>query len=272
MLRPVHLPMLLSALLLSPTALGQFVEGEDSEFIETALAPTADARSANTLAVAQRIIEKTNEFRVAQERSKITVSPRLTAAAEYFAAYMAKNDRYGHTADGNRPSERAKRSGYDYCLVSENIAYQYSSAGFATAELAEGLFEGWQNSAGHRQNMLDPDVTETGVAVARSEATGYWYAVQLFGRPASAAIEFQIANLADASVEYAIANQTFELPPRYVRTHTRCRRPSVTFELPGRQDVRQIEPARGDHYYIAREDGQLRIHKENPDEEPVPER
>ncbi len=34
-----------------------------------------------------------------------------------------------------------------------------------------------------RKNMLAPEVTETGVAVARSGKTGRYYAVQMFGRP-----------------------------------------------------------------------------------------
>ena len=42
--------------------------------------------------------------------------------------------------------------------------------------------------------MLDADATETGISVARSEHTGYYYAVQMFGRPKSDAIEFQISN------------------------------------------------------------------------------
>ena len=40
--------------------------------------------------------------------------------------------------------------------------------------------------------MLDPAVTETGVGVARSERTGDYYGVQMFGRPTTEMMEFQI--------------------------------------------------------------------------------
>jgi len=39
--------------------------------------------------------------------------------------------------------------------------------------------------------MLDPDVTEIGVAIAQSEESQYFYAVQVFGRPKSLSIAFQ---------------------------------------------------------------------------------
>jgi uncharacterized protein YkwD len=262
LLRANPLAVLLAAIL-APTAWAQSVEGDDSESVQTAETVTISAESIDSTAVAQLIVEKTNELRVANQRSKVEADPELSAAARYFADYMAQHDRYGHTADGSRPAARATKFGYEYCLVSENIAYQYSSTGFALPELAERFVEAWKNSPGHRANMLDPDVSDTGVAVARSDKTDYWYAVQMFGRPASAAVEFSITNRADAPIEYTIADQTFLLPPRYTRTHTRCRTPRVSFELPGEQSTpSKIEPTSGDHYDIVREDGRIAIHKE----------
>jgi hypothetical protein len=110
--------------------------------------------------------------------------------------------------------------------------------------------------------MLDPDVVETGVAVARSDETGYWYAVQMFGRPASSAVEFKIANHSDAEVEYAIGDYTFQLPPRYTRTHTRCRSSSIRFDFPqGQGDDETVQVSNGDQYAIVKENGQLEIRK-----------
>lgn len=103
--------------------------------------------------------------------------------------------------------------------ASENIAYQYSSTGLTTAELAEAFFEGWKQSAEHRKNMLDADATETGLAVAQSDQTSYYYAVQMFGRPSSQRIEFQIVNRSAAAISYEIGGRPFTLPPQYTRTH-----------------------------------------------------
>ena len=128
------------------------------------------------------IVERTNQFRSTQGLRQVHVNGTLARTARLFARYMAETDRYGHEADGKKPSERAERQGYVFCRVAENISYQYSSEDFATAELAGRYVEGWKNSPGHRRNMLDKVVSDTGVAVARSPKTGRYYAVQLFGR------------------------------------------------------------------------------------------
>ena len=80
--------------------------------------------------------------------------------------------------------------------------------------------------------MLEPDATETGVAVARNPESGYFFAVQMFGRPKSLAIEFRIANRSGETVRYRVDDQTFDLPPRYTRTHQTCRTSEVTFLPP----------------------------------------
>ena len=172
------------------------------------------------------------------------MNPKLAETAQYFANYMARTDSYGHRADGNRPSERAETHGYEYCLVAENIAYQFSSAGFENEQLANRFFDGWRTSPPHRKNMLDANVRETGVAVARSESSGYWYAVQMFGRPKSAAIEFKIANESDTTIQYVIKDRNFELPVGYTRTHFRCRPSKITFQFGDQQKVRASDGSR----------------------------
>jgi uncharacterized protein YkwD len=131
------------------------------------------------------ILEDTNQFRRAEGLGGVKPGHALEKAARYFAGYMAASDRYGHSADGATPAQRAVAHGYDYCLVSENIAYQWNNTGFATAELARDFFEGWKKSPGHRRNMLEREATDTAVAVAKSPRTQRWYAVQMFGRPRS---------------------------------------------------------------------------------------
>jgi hypothetical protein len=216
--------------------------------------------------VAKIIVHKTNGFRKEQGRHTVAVNNKLKRAAEYFAGYMARTDRYGHTADGQRPSDRAKKHGYDYCIVLENIAYEYSSAGFATDELGKAFFEAWKHSPGHRRNMLDADVTDTGVAVARSDKTGYYYAVQMFGRPHSMAIEFSVSNQSDARIEYRIGERTFPLMPNYVRTHTRCRPAQMTFRLPGKGsgkgETKTVTPRNGDRFVISSGDKGYQVKKE----------
>jgi uncharacterized protein YkwD len=249
--------------LLAPAASGQHAQHDDVEVIEPPkVKPAPDARKPDLAGVAKRVVEKTNAFRKEQGRGPAEVNAELADAASTFARYMAKTDRYGHTADGKRPADRAKGHGYEHCIVLENIAYQYNSSGFATGELGAGYFEGWKESPGHRKNMLDPDVTETGVAVARSAATGYYYAVQMFGRPRSKAIEYRITNRSGEPVKYQIGERTFELPPLLIRTHTRCRPGEVTFRLPGGGESKTMTPSNGDRFVVTKADGGFRVEKE----------
>lgn len=54
----------------------------------------------------QVILEKTNVFRREHDLPPVEVNDQLEQTAAYFAAFMARTGEYGHTADGNQPSER----------------------------------------------------------------------------------------------------------------------------------------------------------------------
>jgi uncharacterized protein YkwD len=219
--------------------------------------------------VSDLIIRLANEFRKQEGRREVKGNAKLAETVRYFADYMASTDKYGYTADGDQPSERAKKHGYQFCVIAENITYEYKSTRFTTEELAKGFFEGWKKSPEHRKNMLDSDVTETGVAVARSNKTGHYYAVQMFGRPESDHIKFQITNRSGLAVKYEAAGEKFLLPPDYSRTHTQCRSTELSFLGPEKENsdqknaVQKIIPQNGDRYAVVRDgSGKVQMCKE----------
>ena len=175
---------------------------------------------------------------------------QLEAAAQDFARFMARTGKYGHTADGRRPPQRAAAPGYDYCLVAENIAYRYRSSGYDSgAKLAAELVEGWKNSPEHRHNMLLPAATETGVGVAQGQH-GPYFAVQMFGRPKSAAIRFSVENRSGETVQYSAGGRSYTLAPRVTRTHTVCRRPELSIGAPGSKEKYTTRPTDGARYTV----------------------
>ncbi len=113
--------------------------------------------------------------------------------------------------------------------------------------------------------MLDPDVIETGGAVAQSAETGYYYAVQMFGRPKSMMIEFSIANKTDATINYQIAEQSFSLQPDVIGKHERCRPEEVTFKFPSKEGEKEktesLKPKNGDHLIITKDGSAFLIRK-----------
>ncbi|WP_146398129.1 CAP domain-containing protein [Pseudobythopirellula maris] len=249
----------LLASLAAPPAAAQSGEEHDVETIEAPAGPPPETEVEPAEAV-DHIVRRTDGFRQQEGRETLERHEKLMAAAEGFARYMAEHDRYGHHADGRAAAARVADEGYEYCVVTENIAYAFDGGGYESRGLADQFFEGWRDSPGHRENMLGPNVTETGVAVARSEKTGYWYAVQLFGRPRSAAIEFRVANESDASVSYTIGEKRYELPPRYVRRHLRCRPSPLRFDLRGGEAADTTrEAVDGARYNVTESGGELRV-------------
>ena len=199
------------------------------------------------------IVAATNAFRREQKLGPLQQNADLAEAAGAFASFMARTNQYGHAADGSTPAARADQFGYAHCIISENIAYQFNSDGFSTEALGKQFFQVWQRSAGHRRNMLDADVTHTAVAIARSADTGYFYAVQMFGRPKWASIAFSLENRTTDVVEYGLDEQTFLLRAGVTRTHERCR-PSK-LGVPGTT----VEPRNGQRFVIQAQDGALRL-------------
>lgn len=228
----------------------------EDDSLTTTAAAVMDAQTAkrpDLTRAAKLIIDMSNEFRKEQELEPVEVNSKLTRAASYFAAYMADTDKYSHTADGKTPSERALESEYDYCLVSENIAYVYNSTGFSTDELAARMVDVWKQSPEHRKNILEPASTETGVAVAQSPRTGKFYGVQMFGRPTSLSIRFAVENQSEVPIQYNVGERTFELPPRNRHTHEECLAVDLTFQLPSgaKPNRRTVRPQHGDHFIIS---------------------
>ena len=249
------------ALCLAPLARAQLGAERDHEVVHVTKPEVADAGPrADPKAVAAAIVERTNAFRQAQGREPVAVNPSLDKAATAFARLMAESDEYGHTAGGKQPWERAEAAGYDYCIVLENIAHAFDSRGFADGKLAAHFVAGWEESPGHRRNMLDADVIETGVGVARSAATGHYYAVQVFGRPKSAAVEFTVANETGDEVKYAVGGKDYALPARATRRHTRCRPGRLTVALPGGESA--VTPTGGERYAVVTEGGAAKLKRQ----------
>jgi uncharacterized protein YkwD len=208
------------------------------------------------------VIEGTNGFRRQERLPPLQENDNLERAARKFAEHMARTGQFSHEADGSTASARARAQGYDFCLVSENISYQYGTAGFPTAELARRLVEGWKSSPGHRRNMLERDAVHTAVGIAHTTAKGVqnYYAVQMFGRPKSAAVEFEVSNTTRGPVTYRVAERLFWLQPRTIRTHTDCAPETLRFDLPaGNKGATEFTTRKGDKFAVVQDGAEVSV-------------
>jgi uncharacterized protein YkwD len=203
----------------------------------------ADLRAAEA-----SIRDRTNALRAKRRLPPLAREERLERAAREFAAFMARREEFGHEADGRTPTERARAAGYRDCMVSENIGYQMRTTPIGPAELAERLMSGWIASAGHRRNLLDEEAQEIGVAVAHSEETSRYYAVQLFGRPESSRVSFEVRNESARPVRYRVGEKDFVLEGRRRQRHQVCVDNRLVIEALGGE--RAFRPHTGDAYTI----------------------
>lgn len=201
-------------------------------------------------AVEQLLLHRTNEVRRAEGLSPLRFHPRLQAAAESFAAYMARTERFDHEADGRTPQQRSEAAGYTLCMVAENIAWEFNSRGFSASELSRRFVQGWMESPPHRANLLDPTPRDTGIAVARSASSGRHYAVQLFARAPADGVEFKVSNPSRRATAYRLDGHRQALPPHTTMTHVECVPPRLV--LAG-EDATRV-PSHGDRF-VLRTDG-----------------
>lgn len=140
-------------------------------------APSPTATRGGPLgATESRIFGLINAERRRQGLPPLLYNQRLGEMAVIQARNMAQFQKMAHVIpEASLPTltDRARYVAYPFGRLAENVALGYPDA--------ETVVQGWMNSSGHRANILNSDVAETGIAVARSSAGGLYYC-QVFGR------------------------------------------------------------------------------------------
>jgi hypothetical protein len=183
--------------------------------------------------VEQHIVEMTNQIRRDQKLSTLKVNAMLKKAARAYAQRLARTGEFSHTADGGNPGQRAKSAGYRFCAIAENLAMDRANGGFDTGQLALQAIAGWMNSPPHRANILMASATEIGVGVARAPGpTPKFISVEMFGRPETHALKFEVVNLSGSHVTYAFEGRTHDLKPRLKLVQSACAPGEIAFSKP----------------------------------------
>ena len=130
--------------------------------------------------VRAEVLARINAERRRASLPPLLLNPRLELAAQRHAEDMLTRSYFAHRApDGKTVRERARRAGYEWQAIGENLAEGQQTP-------AEAV-EGWMRSAGHRENILNRTYTETGVglSVGRDPHNGEYRIlwVQTFGLP-----------------------------------------------------------------------------------------
>lgn len=109
-----------------------------------------------------------NSIRFENDLMLLHRDTRLAKAANRHSRDMIERNFFDHVnPDGNGPRERAVEMGVPY-PVSENLGI-LSSYGLEINSVIEELLESLMSSPEHRANLLNPDISEIGIAFAQDK-------------------------------------------------------------------------------------------------------
>jgi uncharacterized protein YkwD len=116
----------------------------------------------------QKALAAINAFRAQNGLAPLVLDARLSQAAAMQSKTQAAQSWMGHYGTGGSTAkDRAARAGYHAKIASENVASGQKSFGDA--------MHFWEESSGHRTNLLRTNVTAIGVAMAKdSSGRPYW--------------------------------------------------------------------------------------------------
>ncbi len=114
---------------------------------------------------AWQIMQLANQVRAAEGSGPLQWDPALGEAARQHCLRMAAEGPISHRYGGEPDlTERAGQAGAHFSLIEENVAIGPSPA---------AIHDEWMHSAGHRSNLLNPQVDRIGVAVVASRGVLY---------------------------------------------------------------------------------------------------
>lgn len=127
------------------------------------------------------LLKLINDARTAASLPALTVNQRLAATASAHARDMLCNNYLSPTSlDGSTAQTRVAAQGYTASVVVENLYALHPAFGMSP----QVAFDWWNRNTAYRDNILNRDVTEIGIAYVSDEKTLFGaYFVVTFAKP-----------------------------------------------------------------------------------------
>lgn len=172
----------------------------------------------------ERIIELTNQKRLALGLAPVKENPLLSEAARRKAADMFVFNYWSHNSPSGRdPWSFLKEVGYKYQYAGENLARDFRDP--------ESVVEAWMNSPSHRENIVNSKYQEIGIAVVDGTLQGIetTLVVQFFGT--------QLPQVAKKpAVEKPVAEQP-AIAEKPVQVQAGAEQPEVLPQIPSLETI-----------------------------------
>jgi hypothetical protein len=130
------------------------------------------------------LLSEVNARRQELGLSQVVLSEQLNQAALAKAQDMFSDQYWAHVApDGKQAWDFIKEASYSYKYAGENLARDFDTS--------TQVVQAWMDSPSHRENMVNPDFTNMGLAVVNGNLKGFntTLVVQLFAVPQAAQIK-----------------------------------------------------------------------------------
>lgn len=124
-----------------------------------------------------KLVELTNQERTMRGLKPFVIDYSLYFAAKTKAKDMIDKDYFEHySPDGKTPWMFINNSGYKYTSAGENLAMDFRTS--------EGIHKAWMNSPTHKENIIDSDFEDIGLAVLKGDFSGHEtiMVVEMFGK------------------------------------------------------------------------------------------
>jgi uncharacterized protein YkwD len=128
--------------------------------------------------IPEQVLNAVNNERIKMKLPRLIPNIKLEASAMSKVKDMKNYSYFSHVNPYTEKkwSDFIKESQYDYVVAGENLANGFSAT--------DTVVEAWMNSPSHKENILNPNVTETGVAVGYGKLNNIntIFVVQDFGK------------------------------------------------------------------------------------------
>ncbi len=153
--------------------------GREEEFVVVAVFLEDAGAPPDLASLEERLEAAVNGERERRGLAPLVRSEPLRAIARAHSEDMVSRGFFDHTSPGGASTAgRVRGAGLRFARVSENIARSLN-----VDDPVRTTVEGWLESPGHRRNMLDPAVVETGAGAA-VDGEGTVHFTQIFFAPA----------------------------------------------------------------------------------------
>ena len=176
---------------------------------------------------AESVINLVNKARISANVAVLKNNDLLQKAAEQKAQDMIDNNYFAHVSpQGKSPWDFIESNKYDYHYAGENLAINFTSV--------KDQQQAWMDSPTHRQNILNPDYQEIGVAVKKGNIDGHMttVTVQEFGTKMPEAVNV-VSNSKVAQLNSGVAGIN-------TASHAMQNQTNVIGNIAGKVDVQEF--------------------------------